>query len=155
MKKQVIFSLIVMLCLFLCSCDKATTSESETSYSLPEINYSEYSLDYLVIRNIDENGRTLSLDYYYDDFDLISSQINIIKDELSNIDYYDGIGPSTGKYNDGWVILKDSEGASFILNFYIYDGYTVLGLMLDELSTEFLFKDIFDDEIENIFEYYN
>jgi len=152
MKKIGVILVFLVIVFVLFACQGSTTTSQETMYpTFPVLDYSSYSLDYLVIRNKDESGRTISLDYYYDNLEQVSTQVSSILSELPNVCYNGGIGPLTGRYNDGWVTLKGQDNSSLTLIFYLFDDYTILGLMVDQYSTEFFYQGFFDTEMLAIF----
>ena len=87
------------------------------------------------------------MDYHYNNLSEASTQISTILTSLSTVEQNGGIGPRSGMLNNGWAILSGPENTSLLLNFYIYDEYTILGVSEDEYSIEYYFRSIFDNEI--------
>lgn len=152
MKKAIMLLLVVLSSVFLFACHQSTTSTEEwANPTIPDIDYSSFNVDYFAIRSKDEFGRTISVNYYYTDLDQIIDIISQITTELPETHFNGGIGPLTGRYNDGWVEMTGSDDSSLLLNFYLLDDYTILGLKVENSPYEFYFNGLFDAEILSIF----
>jgi hypothetical protein len=156
MKKVILIVVAFLISIFLFSCQNNTTENTISSEienpSVPIVEFSDYSLEYFVVRNKDENGRTISLDYFYDNLNQILTQVNLILSELPDVTFNGGFGPLSGRYDDGWVVLSSSDDSSIMLYFYLMDDYTILGLKCDDSDFEFYYEGLFDTEILAIFD---
>lgn len=147
MKKNIalVFSIILSISMF--ACQTTSNDTSIVTPTLPVIDYSSFTVDYVAIRTKDELGRTTNIEYYYDNLELTSVEVSSILLQLQNIDFNGGYGPLYGRLNDGWVSLTGEDESELILYFYLFDDFTILGLRVEDSPYEFYYSAVFDNEI--------
>ncbi|XMB71878.1 hypothetical protein RJI07_07195 [Mycoplasmatota bacterium WC30] len=156
MKKIISVFVIIILVNMSVACQGNSTStvSPSTNITLPVMDYSTYVIEYIAIRNMDDDGRTISIDYYYDDFENVDNHVITLLADLPNRSPNGGIGPLTGRHNDGWIELTGQDDSTLTLNMYFFDDSTILGVMVNEGSTEYFFEDYYDTEISSILNNY-
>jgi len=135
------------------ACQNTTNDSGLVTPTVPEIDYSSFTVDFLAIRTKDDVGRTINIEYYYNNLDLVSDEVSSILLELPNIEFNGGYGPLYGRVNDGWVSLSGEDDSELVLNLYLYDDFTILGLRFEneESPFEFYYNGLFDTQILAIF----
>lgn len=157
--KKIITALLFFSLIFvLLSCAQTQETEVTTySISVPQVEYSNYEINYIAIRNMDSDGRTLSIDYFYDNFTNVSSNVESILNGLYDATPNGGIGPLYGRYNNAWIKLEAPDSSTLTLNLYKTESSTILGLIIDDNIdniTEYFFVDYFGNNITSILNYY-
>jgi len=163
--RKLLLLLGFLCCINLISCRQITTTEDSLSCGIddvPVVDYSDYVITSIAIREIDELGRSISVEYYYTDFDEINNYVNSIFTSLATEEVNGGIGPLTGRINNAWITLESTEGSSIILNLYSMNGSSeqiILGVSYEQNTSlcnpEFYYTNIYTNEIIAILDFYN
>jgi hypothetical protein len=150
----ILIAIISIITLMGCKTSQTSSLSLQSSPTMPSVDFTTYSISYVAIRNKEEDGRSQSIDYYYDNFNDVNILVDSISIDLGSMVPNGGIGPKSGRYNDGWIELVGIDNSILILNLYLIEDKTILGVYFTSNMTEYYFNDMFIDQVLSILEYY-
>ncbi|MDD3123637.1 MAG: hypothetical protein PHC62_09030 [Candidatus Izemoplasmatales bacterium] len=131
-----------------------STLSVQRSPSMPVVDLSNYFITYIAIRYTDDFGKTVAIEYYYDNLNDVFIFLDSILIDLENTVPNGGIGPKSGRYNNGWIELVGLDNSILTFNLYLIEDKAILGVYFSSNMTEYFYNDLFSNQIKSILDYY-